>query len=239
MEFFSFPFLFPSFCHSVIYHVVSIVSDGRHQSSFVFFYIVFESLYGYVNAVFDAGKFSSSFLIHRVCQRRLWVIIIIIIYSLWVFTSALVDGLSLKFEWQQVSSSLQDSSQYSGWSQYCSNLDGLYLSSYFQVLQSLYQSFGDCTEWTNYNWYHRHCHILSFFLRSLARSKYLYFVLLSFNFTFWSARTAKSTIRHVLFFGGAGYLLVFYTLRVFHINFWLKIDWQQDFQDSSKYSCWF
>ena len=39
---------FPSFCHSVIYRVVSIVSDGRNQSSFVFFYVVFESLYGCV-----------------------------------------------------------------------------------------------------------------------------------------------------------------------------------------------
>ena len=42
------------------------------------------------------------------------IIIIIIIYSLEFFTSALADGLSLKFEGQQVSSSLQDSSQYSG-----------------------------------------------------------------------------------------------------------------------------
>ena len=33
------------------------------------------------------------------------------------FTSVLVDGFSLEFEWQQVSSSLQDSSQYSGRSQ--------------------------------------------------------------------------------------------------------------------------
>ena len=33
------------------------------------------------------------------------------------FISALDDGLSLEFEWQQVSSSLQDSSQYSGRSQ--------------------------------------------------------------------------------------------------------------------------
>ena len=33
-------------------------------------------------------------------------IIIIIIYSLAFFTSALADGLSLEFEWQQVSSSL-------------------------------------------------------------------------------------------------------------------------------------
>ena len=34
----------------------------------------------------------------------------IIIYSLELFTSALADGFSLESEWQQVSSSLQDSS---------------------------------------------------------------------------------------------------------------------------------
>ena len=38
------------------------------------------------------------------------IIIIIIIYSLEFFTSALADDLSLDFEWQQVSSNLQDSS---------------------------------------------------------------------------------------------------------------------------------
>ena len=43
MELFSFPFLFPSFCHSVIYRVVSIVSNGRNQSWFLFFYVVFLS----------------------------------------------------------------------------------------------------------------------------------------------------------------------------------------------------
>ena len=42
MELFSFPFLFPSFCHSVIYRVVSVVSDGRNKSSFVFFYVVLD-----------------------------------------------------------------------------------------------------------------------------------------------------------------------------------------------------
>ena len=51
------------------------------------------------------------------------------------FTSALADGLSLVFEWQQVSSSLQDSSQYSGRSQQCCSLDGLHSSSNLQVLQ--------------------------------------------------------------------------------------------------------
>ena len=43
----------------------------------------------------------------------LLIIIIITIYSLeFFFTLVLADGLSLEFEWQQVSSSLQDSSQY-------------------------------------------------------------------------------------------------------------------------------
>ena len=48
-----------------------------------------------------------------------FIIIIIIIYSSRVFNSALADGRSLEFEWQQVSSSLQESSQYSGRSQQC------------------------------------------------------------------------------------------------------------------------
>ena len=52
---------------------------------------------------------------HILPEWRGWVnrIIIIIIYLLEFFTSALADGLSLEFEWQQVFSSLQDSSQYS------------------------------------------------------------------------------------------------------------------------------
>ena len=36
-------------------------------------------------------------------------------FSFWeFFTSALADGFLLEFEWQQVSSTLQDSFQYSG-----------------------------------------------------------------------------------------------------------------------------
>ena len=65
-------------------------------------------------------------------------VIFIIIFAHWeFFTSVLVDGFSLEFGLQQVSSSLQDSSQYSGRSQKCSSLDGLYSSANFQVLQSL------------------------------------------------------------------------------------------------------
>ena len=52
------------------------------------------------------------------------------------FTSALTDGLTLEFEWQQVSSSLQDSSHGSGCSQQCCRLDSLYPSTNFQVLQA-------------------------------------------------------------------------------------------------------
>ena len=48
------------------------------------------------------------------------------------FTSVLADGLSLEFEWQQVSSSLRDSSQYS--QKWISSVDGLHSSSYFHVL---------------------------------------------------------------------------------------------------------
>ena len=59
-------------------------------------------------------------------------VIIIIICSLEFFTSVLADSLSLEFEWLHVSSSLQDSSQYSGRSQQCCNLDGLYPSSCLQ-----------------------------------------------------------------------------------------------------------
>ena len=50
--------------------------------------------------------------------------------------SVLTDGLSLEFEWKQVSSSPQHYSQYSGRSQLCCSLDDLHLSSNFQVFQS-------------------------------------------------------------------------------------------------------
>ena len=91
-----------------------------------------------------------------------------IVYYYWLFFEffipALTDGYLLKFKWERVSSSLQDSSKYSGRSQQCSTLDWLHSFSYFPVLQTFYQSFGDCTECTNYNWYHRHCHIPHFLL---------------------------------------------------------------------------
>ena len=47
----------------------------------------------------------------------------------------LADSFSLKFEWQQVSSSLQVSSQDSGRSQQYCHLDSLYPSTNFPVFQ--------------------------------------------------------------------------------------------------------
>ena len=89
--------------------------------------------------------------------------IIIIILHFWEFFTTLADSFSLESEWQQVSSSFQDSSQYSDRSQQCCSLDGIISSSYLQVLQFLYQSFGDYTKRNNYKWYHRLFHVLLFF----------------------------------------------------------------------------
>ena len=88
------------------------------------------------------------------------------------FTLALADGFPLESEWQQVFSSLQDASRYSGRCQPCCSLYSLHSSSYFQVLQSLYQSFGECTERTHYNCFNLHFIIIllhwDFFTPTLA-----------------------------------------------------------------------
>ena len=84
-------------------------------------------------------------------------------FTPWQFFTALADDFLLECEWQQVSSSLLDSSQYSGRSQQWCSLDSLHPSRYFQVLQSLYQSTGDCIKNFNYNWYNRHSFSTVFF----------------------------------------------------------------------------
>ena len=66
---------------------------------------------------------------------RIIIIIIIIIYSFRVFHVS-VCWWSFIGVWVTVSSSLQNSSQYSSRSQQCCSLDGLHSSSNFQVLQS-------------------------------------------------------------------------------------------------------
>ena len=64
--------------------------------------------------------------------------VIYMLFTHWeFFTSVLADGLLLEFEWEQVSSSLLDFSQYSGRSQWCCRLDSLHSSANFQILQAL------------------------------------------------------------------------------------------------------
>ena len=74
-----------------------------------------------------SGEFNSYWLLHisviLVNSAKVIIIIIIItiiiiiIIPLEFFISVFADGLSVEFEWKQVSSSLQDSSQDSGRSQ--------------------------------------------------------------------------------------------------------------------------
>ena len=92
------------------------------------------------------------------CLQR---IIIIIISSVFIIISRSFPRLlSIDCELPQVS---KDSSQYSGWPQQCYSLDGFSTSSDFQFFQSPYQSFGDCSKPTNYNWYYRHPYVPQFF----------------------------------------------------------------------------
>ena len=117
------------------------------------------------------------------------LLLLLLFTPLKFFTSALADGLSLEFEWQQVSSSLQDSYQYSGCSQQCCNLDGLHSSSNFQIFQSLFYS-----PLVNVlSAPHTIGIILTFrfhsFFNSLASSRYLSFFSLSFSFILWLEST--------------------------------------------------
>ena len=97
------------------------------------------------------------------------------------FPLALADGFSFKSEWYQVSSSLLDSSLYSGRFYWCCSLDCLHPFSYSQVIQSLYQFFCDWTERVYYNWYHSHFHVLQFFpFSSHVKVLISYFALIHF-----------------------------------------------------------
>ena len=56
----------------------------------------------------------------------------------------------------------RDSSQYSGRSYQCIKVNGFHSTSYFNALQFLYQSVGDCTKCTNFNGYHCQLHVPKF-----------------------------------------------------------------------------
>ena len=120
------------------------------------------------------------------------------------FTSAWADGLSLKFEWLQVSSSLQNSAQCScdRDSVICwivSTRPLISMSSCPINNPSVTVPRAPITVGINITF------IFHSFFYSLARSKYLFFFLLSFSFNPWLAGTAKSSILQVLFFSGDYY----------------------------------
>ena len=81
---------------------------------------------------------NSGLCIYRlfVWSKIIIITIVIIIYWLEFFTSALADGFSLDIEWQQVSSSPHALSLDSDRSQQCCHLDSLYPSANFQVPQT-------------------------------------------------------------------------------------------------------
>ena len=83
--------------------------------------------------------------------------IVLSVIILWMSSSpALADGLSLEFEWQQVSSSLQDSSQHSSRSNNAVDWMVFTCPLISKSYSFFYQAFGDCSKCTNYKWYHRH-----------------------------------------------------------------------------------
>ena len=88
----------------------------------------------------------------------LFQIIFLLIWEF--FTPPSDDGFPLESKWQQVSSK-SPGLFLVFWAilKQCCHLDGLFSSSYFQVLHSLYQSFGDWTKHTNCNWYHSLFHV--------------------------------------------------------------------------------
>ena len=78
------------------------------------------------------------------------------------FTPAFVGGLSQESEWQQVSSGVQDSPEYSHRSQQCCSLNSLDSSTDFQFLQS-FLALGNRSDGTNNNWYFLDFYIPQFF----------------------------------------------------------------------------
>ena len=126
----------------------------------------------------------SHFVIRRVIN------IINNIFTLCEFSHQ-ADGFSLELEWQQSSSSLQDSSQYSGRSKQCSNLDRLESTADFQLFQLPFQAFRCCSKHVIDNWYQRHPHFPQPSQFS-GKVQVLVFLSRSLISTLWSFGTAKS-----------------------------------------------
>ena len=90
------------------------------------------------------------------------IIIIILLLAIFLHQHQLVV-FSLESEWLQISSSLQDSSEYSCRSQQLSTLYGLVSPSDIHLLRFFLKASWDRPKPVNYNWYHGHPDIRHFF----------------------------------------------------------------------------
>ena len=175
------------------------------------FWSGFGVLFEYQNSREHCASHSSGWIlvwacaIWYYCQIIIIIIIIIIIYSLSVFHIRVSFWISLDFEWQQVSSSLQDWSQDSGRSQQCCHFDSPLPSKSSRpfnnplvIVPKAPITIGTIVTFMFHS-----------FFNSQARSRYLSFFSPSFRFILWSAGTAKSTILQILifFFFFCGWLL--------------------------------
>ena len=118
-------------------------------------------------------------------------------FSFWAFHIFLgqIPLLHANFS-LNVSSSLPDSTDYTGWSQQYCSVDGFDYSFDFQLFKFPFKAFGDRSKYTNYSWYHRHphdspafpglwhgpsiCLSFRFFLFSLSDYYYYYYYPLDF-----------------------------------------------------------
>ena len=99
-QFFFFPCLFSSYFRSVGLRVVSIVSGGCNQSSSAHFYVVFESLYRCINAIFNASKSSSPFFFdtYSLSTTSLWCKALCMVFSFLVLWSICWSSSLVQFK---------------------------------------------------------------------------------------------------------------------------------------------
>ena len=79
-----------------------------------FFSLWYDSTWDWTSVSQTVGEHSTHLANYINSVLLLLLLLLLLFILLEFFTSVLADGFSLEFEWQQVSSSLQDSSQYSG-----------------------------------------------------------------------------------------------------------------------------
>ena len=123
------------------------------------------------------------------------------------FTPVLVDGVSLTSEWPQVSSSLQDFSQFSDQPKYCHRLDSLDSSSNVQIFKPSFQAFRGRSKRANYNCHHGHLHLWQ------GPSTYL-----SFRFL-WSSFCGPLGWQSPLY-GKFSFILLIFPMSGFLVGIW-------------------